>query len=154
MIATILRFKLENTFSFSDFLIDSVKQCYVLEDKTREDGSKVWGETAIPFGAYKIVFRTIGGLYNEYKTRFAHLNNKRGMLNIIGIPGFGGDVMIHCGNTPLDTLGCPLVGMNIDLNKGEIIPGTSSPAYELIYPIIAGAIEKAGFVELHIVKAV
>lgn len=152
MIVTIQRFDIKDKWTFGKLLIDNEMICYTLEDKVREKGAKIWGETAIPYGTYKIVFRTVGKLYELYKDKFSYINNKRGMLNIIGIEGFGGDVMFHCGNTIYDTAGCPLLGMSIEPNTGTITRGKSQPAYEIAYQRIADAVEKDGYVTLNVIK--
>lgn len=59
---------------------------------------KVFGEMAIPAGTYRIDYR------QSYK-----FDEKRAYL--LNVPAFTG-IMIHEGNTPKDTLGCILVGMN------------------------------------------
>lgn len=92
---------------------------WVLEDVVRDnnhDGDlddegegKVYGETAIPFGEYKLII--------SYSNRF-----KKDMIQVINKPGgqikFGENlidqcgVRIHGGNTVENTLGCPLLGAN------------------------------------------
>lgn len=66
---------------------------------------KVKGKTAIPKGRYQIVWR--------YSQKF-----KRSMPFLKDVKGFSG-VMIHWGNKPEDTNGCPLYGEN--KKKGMVI---------------------------------
>jgi hypothetical protein len=48
------------------------------------------------------------------------------------------EVLIHIGNTPVDTFGCLLVGMTESMNEIE----QSTVAYCKIYPQIADALER------------
>jgi len=108
--------------------------CYTLEDEKRED--KIAGETRIPEGEYKILFRKEGGFHAKYKERFADIH--QGMLEVQDVPNFK-YVLLHCGNTDEHTAGCLLLG---DSQENNIIKpngwiGSSSQAYARVYPIIA-----------------
>jgi hypothetical protein len=69
----------------------------------------------------------------NYAKRFADIH--KGMLHIIDVPNFQ-FILIHVGNTELDTMGCLLVGLT---KVGKTI-GQSVAAYKKIYPPIAAAI--------------
>jgi hypothetical protein len=97
--------------------------CDTLEDTCRDlnkDGdlndpgeSKVYGETAIPSGIYKVTL--------TMSPHFKFITPR-----LFGIEGYS-DVLIHKGNIPKDTLGCILVGSRgVDCLKG----GTSTPAFD------------------------
>lgn len=92
--------------------VDGVFECYILEDKDREldvtmkleqiNKIKVHGETAIPYGRYKIVITR--------SNRFSLAAGKDVYLpELLAVPGYAG-VRIHTGNKPEHTEGCLLPG--------------------------------------------
>ena len=81
---------------------------------------KVYGETAIPTGTYKVDMNTVSP---KFKDR-AWAKPWGGKLpRLLNVPGFEG-VLIHVGNKPADTLGCILVGEN--KVKGQVVNSTAS----------------------------
>ena len=111
---------------------------YTLEDEYRSE--KVFGETRIPDGRYRLGLRKVGGYHAKYSKRFPHIHV--GMLHVLDVPGFE-YILIHCGNTDEHTAGCLLVGdsqENNQITKDGFI-GKSTQAYKRIYPQIAEAIE-------------
>ena len=113
--------------------------CYTLEDESRVE--KVYGETCIPEGEYKINFRREGGYHAKYSKRFSDIH--MGMLEVCNVPNFK-YILLHCGNTDEDTAGCLLVGdtqENNNIKKNGFI-GRSTAAYTRIYPDIADALRK------------
>lgn len=92
--------------------------CDTLEDVCRDlnfDGdlddageAKIFGETAIPAGKYKMII--------NISPRFKKL-----LPRLIGIKDFDG-VLIHSGNVPANTHGCILVGTR---GKDCLLGGTS-----------------------------
>jgi hypothetical protein len=97
--------------------------CYTLEDFDRGDdmSKKVFGETAIPAGRYEILI-TPSPAFNDQM-----------MPLLIGVPNFTG-VRIHWGNNHKNTKGCPLVGLDKDLNKWTL--GRSMEAYKILFPML------------------
>lgn len=98
-----------STFTLGTFTVDGKHLGYTCEDtdRTLEDdkngdgnpvdpGEKVYGETAIPRGTYKV------------ELSFSHRFQKV-MPEILNVPQFSG-VRIHGGNRSKDTLGCILLG--------------------------------------------
>ena len=111
---------------------------YTLEDEYRSE--KVFGETRIPDGTYKLGLRKVGGYHAKYSKRFPHIHI--GMLHVLNVPGFE-YILIHCGNTDEHTAGCLLVGDSQENNQitTDGFIGKSTQAYKRIYPRIAEAID-------------
>lgn len=111
--------------------------CYTLEDEQRDE--KVYSETRVPAGTYRVTLRTTGGFHEKYAERFKDIH--KGMLWVRDIPNFE-YILIHCGNTDEHTAGCLLVGETQESNikKPDGFIGRSSAAYTDIYPKIADAI--------------
>ena len=110
---------------------------YTLEDEYRNE--KIFGETRIPDGTYKLDLRKTGGYHQKYSKRFSDIHI--GMLHVTNVPGFE-YILIHCGNTDEHTAGCLLVGdsqENNQITKDGFI-GKSTQAYKRIYPRIAKAL--------------
>ena len=111
---------------------------YTLEDEQRD--TKVYGETRIPEGTYKLGLRKTGGYHAKYSKRFSDIHI--GMLHVLNVPNFE-YILIHCGNTDEHTAGCLLVGdsqENNQIQKDGFI-GKSTQAYKRVYQYIMEAIE-------------
>lgn len=115
----LLRARKLPTRTIGQLYIDDEFFCFTLEDVVREvEGQpvekwKVFGETAIPVGRYKVSLET--------SPRFGP-----DTITLNGVRGFSG-VRMHSGNTEADTEGCLIVGYK--LSKDAIIqPGTTRPA--------------------------
>lgn len=108
MIITVRRIAMKDTYTIGKLYIDGVYFCDTIEDKDRglDDSMeesvikerKVYGETAIPMGTYKVEI--------TYSPKF-----KKNLPLLIGVKGFEG-IRIHSGNTAKDSLGCIIVGRN------------------------------------------
>lgn len=106
--------------------------CYILEDPYQP--KKVYGNTCISDGTYKIELRTEGRLHEKYSEKFPEFH--QGMLWINDVPDFT-DIYLHIGNSPKDTHGCPLVGDDAKSNLGDKHSiFRSTRAYKRIYPMI------------------
>jgi hypothetical protein len=120
--------------------------CYTLEDEQRD--VKVWGETRIPAGTYKLGLRTEGGFHNRYLSRYG-ADFHKGMIHVLDVPGFEW-ILWHSGNTDENTAGCLLLGntqtSNLIAKDGFI--GSSRDAYKLVYPRVLSAIESGLNVEV------
>lgn len=118
----------------SVLIIDGRFECYGLEDEFRN--VKLWGETRIDDGKYKIGFRTEGGFHQKYLKKYGAAWHK-GMLEIKDVPNFK-YVLIHIGNTDDNTAACYLVGE--DVTKGENFISGSENAYKRMYPKLRNAL--------------
>ena len=97
MILTVNAIAQKKTYTVSRLLIDGEYFCDVLEDTVRT-GPKVWGETAIPAGTYKMRL--------SLSARFGRV-----LPEILNVPDFTG-IRMHGGTTAEDSHGCLLVGIN------------------------------------------
>ena len=111
MILTLVRTEALADRTLGVLLADGEHFCHVLEDKIRPGRPKVYGETAIPAGLYRVRL--------TMSQRFGRI-----MPQIMDVPGFAG-IRMHGGNGPKDTLGCPLVAFN---RVGNAIQGTAEKA--------------------------
>lgn len=112
-----------------DLLVNGDFQCHTLEDTVRdiaEDGTgKIFGETAIPAGRYKVAW--------TLSPRLGHFTPR-----LLDVPHFTG-ILIHGGNTDANTEGCILVGNQLT-DDGRITGGTSTPAVKGLYDLIEGVL--------------
>ena len=118
---------------------------YTLEDEQRD--VKVYGETRIPAGTYKLELRTVGGFHTRYSGKYGAMH--KGMIHVQDVPGFE-YILWHAGNTDENTAGCLLLGntqTNNRIAKDGFI-GSSVDAYKFVYPRVASAIEAGLDVEV------
>lgn len=92
------RYDLTGKRTIGRLYIDGKWFCYTLEDTVRPPGQLVLGETAIPAGRYELAWWD--------SPRF-----KRRLPILKDVPGRS-YILIHAGNTDVDTAGCILVGMD------------------------------------------
>lgn len=123
MIIKLVRIAKQDTYTIGHLYIDNEYFCDTIEDKVRDlsKEKKVYGQTAIPSGSYKITWT----YSNKFKKYMPLINN---------VPQFDG-IRIHSGNTAKDTLGCIIVGQN--KKKGMVI--NSRETVDKLYPIIEKA---------------
>lgn len=109
--------------------------CYTLEDEHRT--VKVWGETRIPAGRYKLKIRQYGGFHERYQKKYNAFH--KGMIEICDVPNFE-HILIHVGNTDDDTAGCVLLGNAQRQNITKLgLLYDSVEAYERVYRFIVGS---------------
>ena len=109
-------------------LLNGEFECFTLEDEHRT--VKVYGETRIPAGKYKLKLRLHGGFNDRYLKKFPNMH--QGMIEVCDVPNFT-DVLIHIGNYEDDTAGCLLVGQGAK-SVDPISISSSTNAYKAMYP--------------------
>lgn len=114
--------------------------CYGLEDEFRT--VKVFGETRIPAGTYKIKLRTVGDHHERYSKKFRGIH--KGMLHVQDVPNFK-YILWHIGNDDDDTAGCLLTGTT-PTEQGTV--SASTKAYKKVYVHVLDALEKGEDVEV------
>lgn len=114
----VIRKEFTDKSTIGEMFLDGEFFCYTLEDVIRE--VKVYGETAIPYGRYKVIVN----MSNRFKVL---------MPLLIDVPGFEG-VRIHKGNKAIETHGCLLVG----LSKDKDFIGMSKIAFEKLMKRLEG----------------
>jgi hypothetical protein len=119
---------------------------YTLEDEQRD--VKVWGETRIPAGIYKLKLREEGGFHNRYLNKYGNTFHK-GMIHVQDVPGFE-YILWHTGNTDEHTAGCLILGNTQTNNRiaKDGFVGNSVDAYKFVYSRVAAAIEAGLDVEV------
>lgn len=135
----------KDTYTIGRLYVDGTYFCNTLEDKDRGlkqldhlsviKDKKVYGETAIPTGKYEVLMNVVSPKYaavSWYKNLC-----KGKMPRLIGVPCYEG-VLIHPGNTALDTLGCILVGKNTKV--GQLTE--SKATFEKLYGKLRAAADK------------
>lgn len=107
------------TYTIGKLYIDGVYQNDTLEDTDRglDDSMseaeirkrKVYAQTAIPTGTYKITMNVRSPKFSQYP--FYKKLCDGYLPRLIGIKGFEG-VLLHCGNKASSSAGCILQGLN------------------------------------------
>jgi len=127
----------KDTYTIGKLYIDGVYFCNTLEDKDRGlkqtqplsfiKSKKVYGETAIPTGTYKITMDVISPKYSAVSWYYNLCKGR--MPRLLNVPGFEG-ILIHPGNSALDTYGCILVGKNTQVGRITDSKNTFSKLYK------------------------
>lgn len=108
----------KSKYTIGKMYIDGQYICDTLEDTDRGlnqnmsleeiKNKKVYGETAVPTGTYKVDMNTVSP---KFKSRIWAKPYGGKLPRLVLVPGYDG-VLIHPGNKAEDTLGCILVGEN------------------------------------------
>lgn len=136
----------KETYTIGNFYVDGEWFCNTLEDKDRGlsqtmpieeiNKIKVYGETAIPTGRFAVRMDIVSPKYNGVKWYKDNFGGR--MPRLESVKGFSG-ILIHSGNTALDSNGCILVGMN--KAKGKVLD--SRATFQKLWNILEKA-RKAG----------
>lgn len=106
---TLKRIHKGKDYTIGELYINGVFLCHTLEDKVRLLNSyedKIYGETAIPIGRYKIIL--------SYSNHFKMILPE--ILNV----DFFKYIRMHAGNDKSHTEGCVLVGECKNIKEGKI----------------------------------
>lgn len=144
----------KETYTISRFFIDG-KRCYeMLEDRDRglkqtDDiakirATKVPNETAIPTGTYDVTLDVVSPKYAAVKW-YKDLCGGR-MPRLLNVPGWEG-ILIHPGNSALDSSGCLLPGRNTEVGKVT----SSRDTFKDIYKKMKKAWDKGERITIEIV---
>ena len=135
----------KSNYTIGILLIDNKKFCEVIEDKDRGLKDSMTSEqiklikkpnmTAIPTGTYDVTLDVFSSKFGNIPFYKKVCNGK--LPRLLNVKGFEG-ILIHCGNTQLDTSGCLIVGEN--KVKGKVI--NSKITFEKLYNILKNSKDK------------
>ena len=132
----------KETYTIGNLYINGSFFSNTLEDKNRDVNkngkfdngeTKIYGETCIPFGTYKVIL--------TMSPKF-----KRELPRLLNVPSFEG-VLIHRGNTAKDSAGCILIGENKAV--GKVL--NSTPYEERLVKMMKNAISRGEEITIEIV---
>ena len=142
------------TYTIGRLYIDGIYYCNTLEDRDRGlkrsdpvsmiNFRKVAGETAIPSGTYGVAMNTTSPKYAAITWCWNFCQGK--MPRLLSVPGFDG-ILIHPGNTALDTKGCILVGKNTKV--GQLTE--SRACFQEVYRLMKEAADRGEIITIEIV---
>lgn len=114
------RIALRSEYTIGKLYVDGEYVCDTIEDTVRDldkDGKfmngevKIPGKTAIPYGRYEITMKVKSPKYSNF-SKYSWAKKYDGYLpRLLNVPHFDG-VLIHVGNSALDSEACVLVGEN------------------------------------------
>lgn len=119
------RIALRSEYTIGKLYVDGEYVCETIEDTVRDldkDGKfangevKIPGKTAIPYGRYEITMKVKSPKYSNF-SKYSWAKKYDGYLpRLLNVPHFDG-VLIHVGNSALDSEACILVGENKVVGK-------------------------------------
>ena len=122
---TLKRIALRSEYTIGKLYVDGEYVCDTIEDTVRDldkDGKfangevKIPGKTAIPYGRYEVTMKVRSPKYSNF-SKYPWAKKYDGYLpRLLNVPHFDG-VLIHVGNSALDSEACVLVGENKVVGK-------------------------------------
>lgn len=122
---TLKRIALRSEYTIGKLYVDGEYVADTIEDTVRDldkDGKfangevKIPGKTAIPYGRYEITMKVKSPKYSNF-SKYSWAKKYDGYLpRLLNVPHFDG-VLIHVGNSALDSEACVLVGENKVVGK-------------------------------------
>ena len=122
---TLKRIALRSEYTIGKLYVDGEYVCDTIEDTVRDldkDGKfangevKIPGKTAIPYGRYEVTMKVKSPKYSNF-SKYSWAKKYDGYLpRLLNVPHFDG-VLIHVGNSALDSEACVLVGENKVVGK-------------------------------------
>lgn len=119
------RIALRSEYTIGKLYVDGEYVCDTIEDTVRDldkDGKfangemKIPGKTAIPYGRYEVTMKVRSPKYSNF-AKYSWAKKYDGYLpRLLNVPHFDG-VLIHVGNSALDSEACVLVGENKVVGK-------------------------------------
>ena len=144
----------KSTYCIGLLFVDDVRFCETLEDKDRGlkqtdslvyiKSRKVYQETAIPKGVYKVAMNVISPKYSASAWYWKLCQGK--VPRLLDVPGWDG-VLIHTGNNALQTAGCILVGRNTKV--GGLTDSTA--CFKEVYKLMKEAADNGEEITIEIV---
>lgn len=145
---TVRRQYKKDAYTIGTLYIDGDKFCDTLEDKDRGlfknmpistiKELKVYGQTAIPTGCYKITLDVVSNKFSQYPFYQEVCNGK--LPRLLDVPGFDG-ILLHVadGSKGADLLlGC--IGIGENKIKGGLLNGKD--VFRRLYTILQEALER------------
>ena len=154
-----MRLKLERkwkkeTYTIGRLYVDGVYFSNTLEDRDRGlrqtdplgiiQSKKIYGETAIPTGTYGITLNVTSPKYAGVKWYWDLCKGK--MPRLLSVKGFEA-ILLHPGNTALDSCGCILPGKNTKV--GQVT--SSRDTFKALYKKMKAASDKGEEITIEIV---
>ena len=119
------RIALRSEYTIGKLYVDGEYVCDTIEDTVRDldkDGKfangevKIPGKTAIPYGRYEITMKVKSHKYSNF-SKYSWAKKYDGYLpRLLNVSQFDG-VLMHVGNSALDSEGCIIVGENKVVGK-------------------------------------
>ena len=119
------RIALRSEYTIGKLYVDGEYVCDTIEDTVRDldkDGKfangevKLHGKTAIPYGRYEITMKVKSPKYSNF-SKYSWAKKYDGYLpRLLNVSQFDG-VLMHVGNSALDSEGCIIVGENKVVGK-------------------------------------